>query len=421
MPSRTSEKPLPVSRDQGRDGDLIMVRPLRRQPLAIGEIADGYLIAYRMPATQGGQTVATGMLFVPRRATPKGGFPLIAYCHGTTGWATHWAPSIYVENASHPRYKAHWEYAAPIATLLASGHIVVAPDYEGLGDAALGVPVASNTYFSSRGEGRSVYFAAVAAKRGLGEVASGAWAAIGHSQGGRAVIAAAEQLSQVQSPEPALDFRGGIPIAPATNTVARLNERWAVIETASANYDPDGALFYLGLINSYSILFVRALNAAGYKVDPELMFGERALRFFYERDQTDQWSLIGGMIEDAADHVYCDVAGNQVYNSPTSYPGVRIESINSPVFRDAMEANEIGRGFVPGEYLIVQGTTDLYTPEPWCCKLVNTMLAQGTSVRYSVQVGADHYGVLQSPAAQTVMQQHLRRLFSDHSIDTDGI
>jgi len=413
-PRSDHEGPRPASDDRGRDGDLKMIRPLRRQPAAIAELADGYLMVYRMPRTRGGHTVATGMLFVPRKTPPKNGFPLIVYCHGTTGWAAQWAPSTYVENASHPKYKTHWEYATSIATLLAEGYVVVAPDYEGLGDPELGVPADSNTYFSSRGEGRSVYFAVVAAKRGLGDALSGAWAAVGHSQGGRVVLAAAEHLGEFRGTEPALEFRGGIPIAPSTNAVARMNERWAAVESATASYDPESALFYLALLTSYCILFVKALNAAGHRIDPEYMFGERALRFFRERDRLDHWSLMGEVMQDAALYVYCDVSDNRVYNPPTTYPGVRIDAINSPAFKEPMEANEIGRVYVPGEFLIVQGTTDLYTPEPWCCKLVNTMLSHGTSVRYSIQVGADHYGVLQSPASRGIMQEHLRRLFADH-------
>jgi pimeloyl-ACP methyl ester carboxylesterase len=404
----------PIIQDLGRDGDPVSLRQLRRMPEVIAEIADGYLLVYRMPATRGGQTIATAMLFVPRALSPPKGFPLVAYCHGTTGWAAQWAPSVCVENASHPKYKSHWEHGAPVAAILAAGHVVVAPDYEGLGDTTLGVPEASNTYYCSRGEGRSVYFAVVASKRVLGDSVSGAWAAVGHSQGGKAVIAAAEQLAALPAPEPALDFRGGIPIATSTNTIAKMNERWAVIEAASAAHDPDGSLFYLGVLNAYSILYVWALNCAGYRIDPESMFRDRALRFFKERSHIDHWSLIGEMIEDATLYVYCDVVGNRVFNPPVSYPGVRIEAINSPPFRDAMEENEVGRIRVPGEFLIIQGTADVFTPERWCRELVNTMLTNGTSVRYSVHTGADHYGVLQAPAAQKIMQEHLRRLFSDH-------
>jgi len=403
---------LPRNNDKGRDGDVVLVRPLRRQPPQIAAVADGYLMAYRMPGIRGAQIIATALLFLPRFPKPRRGFPLIVFCHGTTGWAARWAPSLLVENQSHPRYKGHWEYAAPVASLLTSGHVVVAPDYEGLGDTALGVPAACNTYYVSRGEGRSVYFAAVATRRAIGDALSGAWAAVGHSQGGKAVLAAAEQVNELQ-PVEGLNFRGGIPIAPSTNTVAKMNERWAVVEAASEAYDPDGALFYLGLLNAYCILYVRALNCAGYQVVPEEMFRDRTLRFFHERSDLDHWSLIATMIEDATHYVYCDVVDNRVFNPPASYPGVRIEAINSPAFREPMEANEIGRVRVPGEYLIVQGTADLFTPEPWCCKLVNTMLMNGSHVRYSVQVGADHYGVLQSPAAQALMVEHLRGLLSD--------
>jgi hypothetical protein len=117
------------------------------------------------------------------------------------------------------------------------------------------------------------------------------------------------------------------------------------------------------------------------------------------------------MTDDAARYVYCDVEGADVFNRPDEYPGVRIEAINSHAFKEALEQNEVGRIHVPGEFLVVQGTADSWTPESWCRELVNTMLSRGTSVRYSVQSGADHYGVLQSPAARALVQQHLGHLF----------
>ena len=298
-----------------------------------------------------------------------------------------------------------------MADLLQAGHVVVAPDYEGLGDISLGVPTTGHPYYCSLSEGRSVGFAAVATKRALGDKVSSAWAAVGHSQGGKAVLSAAQTLQEVNLEEPSLAFKGAVAIAPSTNSRLKMNERWGCVQAASAAYNPDDGIFYLGALNAYCILYVRALISAGYDIDPELMFGERALRAYAERSDHDHYSLILEMTDDAARYIYCDVEGGNVFNRADEYPGVRIEGINSDAFKDAMEENEVGRAYIPGDFLVVQGTTDLWTPEPWCRELVNTMLSRGTSVRYSVQTGADHYGVLQSPTARALVQQHLSHLF----------
>lgn len=404
----------PAERDRSRVGDVVgTARPLRRTPPAIAAVGDGYLLVYRMPSLDGATRIATAMVFVPRTAAPSDGRKLVAYCHGTIGWAAQWAPSICVEYASHPKYRSHWEYALPIADLLAEGYVVVAPDYEGLGDTTLGVPKTGHLYYNSLSEGRSVNFAALASKRLLGDRLSGVWAAVGHSQGGRVVLSAAENIAELQAHERSLDFRGGVPISPSTNTVAKMNERWQAVLDAQAAGNPDTAVFYLGVLSVYSILYVRSMHSAGYAIDPAMMFGERALRFYYECAHLAFWPLMNDITEDAVRYVYCDVTDpSRVYNEPATYPGVRIDAINSPAFKNMMEANEIGRVRVPGDYLIVQGTTDSYTPESWCRELVNGMLTNGTRVRYSVHTGADHYGVLQRPAARAVTREHLRQIFA---------
>jgi pimeloyl-ACP methyl ester carboxylesterase len=403
----------PSSPDKHRDGDVVgVIRALRRVPDSITRIGQGFLLAYRMPAIRGGQTIATAMLFIPRGSVPRSGFPVVAFCHGTVGWASQWAPSLAVENANRPRMGAHWEYALTIVDLLSAGYVVVAPDYEGLGDPALGVPPTGHPYYCSQSEGRSVGFAVVATKRALGDKVTDTWAAIGHSQGGKVVIAAAETVSEINREAPELDFRGGVPIAPSTNSLAKMNQRWKSIQDASAMYDPEGALFYLGALNAYSILYVRALNTAGYAIDPDHMFGDRALHAYQQRSNIDHYSLILEMTDDAGRYIFGEVVSGDVFNRAEGYPGVRISAMNAPAFRDAMEENEIGRVTVPGKFLLVQGTADLWTPEPWCRELFNTMLANGTNVHYSTQTGADHYGVLQSPAARALAQAHLKELFA---------
>jgi hypothetical protein len=123
------------------------------------------------------------------------------------------------------------------------------------------------------------------------------------------------------------------------------------------------------------------------------------------------WPMMNELTDDAALYVYCDVDdATRIYNAPETYPGIRIDAINSPAFKNRMEENEIGRKRVPGEYVVVQGTTDPYTPEPLCRELVNGLLTNGTRVRYSVHTGADHYGVLQRPAARSIVREHLRQL-----------
>jgi pimeloyl-ACP methyl ester carboxylesterase len=406
-----SEPLASVTPDHGRDGDVCgVLTPLRCIPAKVSSVADGALLVYRMPAVRGGHALATGMLFVPRGPAPPGGFPLIVFCHDTEGWSPQLAPSVYLQNASHPKYGGHWKYGSWIADLLSAGNVVVAVDYEGLGDTALGVPDSGHPYFNRLSEGRSATMAAVASRRALGRRLSGQWAAVGHSQGGRAAIAAAELSAGARQLEPALQFKGAVSVGPSTSIMAKLNERWSLATQRSAAWDVDGAIPYVTLINAYGVLYVKALMTSGYNLGPRDILGERARKVFESRMHLDIWSLLMEFSDDVMAYTYA--GGDEDLNSPVTYPGFMMDVANSSVFSAAMNDNEIGRSPAPGDILILQGTNDPFTPLGWTVQLVNTMLTLGTRVRLSVHEGADHFGVLQLASAKTVMHRFIRDLFA---------
>jgi predicted esterase len=408
-----SEPLAPVTPDEGRDGDVSgALKPLRRMPSRISTIADGWLLAYRMPAVRGGTTIATSMLFVPRGAPRPRGLPLIVFCHDTEGWAPQLAPSVYLQGASHPKYGGHWKYGSWIAELLAAGYALVAIDYEGLGDTNLGVSNSGHPYFNRLSEGRSATMAAVASRRALGARLSGAWAAVGHSQGGRAAIAAAELSAHAQHLEAALDFKGAVAASPSTSIMGKLNERWARATERSAAWDVDGAIPYVTLINAYGVLYVKALITSGYPLDPIGILGDRAFRFFENRMHLDIWSLVTEVSDDVMSYTYA--SGYRDLNSPVTYPGFKMDVANSSPFAAAMNENEIGCTCAPGDILVLQGTNDPFTPLNWAVKLVNMMLTAGTRVRLSLHEGADHFGVLELEGAQDVMRRFLEELFAPH-------
>ncbi|MGY2293081.1 lipase family protein [Pseudomonas sp. SDO528_S397] len=72
--------------------------------------------------------VVSGALFVPKGAPPPGGWPLMAWAHGTVGSADRCAPSFAGRSPRDVRYLNHW---------LAQGYAIVATDYQGLGTPGL--------------------------------------------------------------------------------------------------------------------------------------------------------------------------------------------------------------------------------------------------------------------------------------------
>ena len=142
-----------------------------------------FRISYASIDARGQPTVVTGLAYRPDRLPPRGGFPLIAFAHGTTGIADACAPS------KTP------SAVALIQDLVKAGNAVVATDYVGLGGPGV------HPYLHGPSEASAVLDSIPAARqlRRLRAAESGAivW---GFSQGGHAALfasQAADDLARV--------------------------------------------------------------------------------------------------------------------------------------------------------------------------------------------------------------------------------
>jgi pimeloyl-ACP methyl ester carboxylesterase len=70
----------------------------------------------------------SGALFLPKGTPPVGGWPLMAWAHGTVGSADRCAPSLNERSPRDTRYLNYW---------LDQGYAIVATDYQGLGTPGL--------------------------------------------------------------------------------------------------------------------------------------------------------------------------------------------------------------------------------------------------------------------------------------------
>jgi pimeloyl-ACP methyl ester carboxylesterase len=139
-----------------------------------------------------------------RARAPRGGWPVVAWDHGTNGVGPACAPSR-VTNLGDPLPQRY--YARFVAVLTASGHVVVAPDYEGLG-----LPGEISPYAELGSEGRSTIDAVKAAHDVVG--LRRGWVVVGHSQGGQGALGTA-QLAGSRAPK--LPLLGTVPMAPASH------------------------------------------------------------------------------------------------------------------------------------------------------------------------------------------------------------
>lgn len=189
----------PPSRLDGKPGDLIRESDIDPAEFTAG--AAGSRILYQSTNNAGEEVAVSGVVLRPDGDPPAGGWPIIAWAHGTTGVADECAPS---------RDAAMFGYATYVGDLVRSGFVVVASDYEGLGTPG------PHPYLDKGTEGRNVIDSVAAARALLREQkipTASDWVVVGHSQGGQAAMATAE-LSAEGNGSPPLAV---VAIAPASN------------------------------------------------------------------------------------------------------------------------------------------------------------------------------------------------------------
>ncbi len=168
-------------------------------------------ILYRSEDAQGRAVATSAVVLIPPGAPPKGGWPIIAWAHGTSGVARQCAPSLmkdvyYGEEGLFPMVRA--------------GYAVVATDYHGLGTEG------PHEYVNKLAQAHDVIFSIPAAQAAVKALGRG-WVVDGHSQGGTAAWAVAEMERTRHDPgylgavavAPASDLRDVLP-APAPSTAA---------------------------------------------------------------------------------------------------------------------------------------------------------------------------------------------------------
>jgi hypothetical protein len=197
----------------GPPGALIRATPIAA-PTVIPD-SRAWAVLYHSRDFDGRDVAVSGLVVAPPGAAPAGGRPVVVWGHGSVGLADRCAPS---------RGGVKDAFGGPVASLLQQGVVFAATDYQGLGTPgparfAIGVSA-----------GRAVLDAARAA-RGLDTGAGGRVVLHGHSEGGHAVLWAAElaptyaselQVVGVAASAPGAELAAGVRVeaaaGPATLT-----------------------------------------------------------------------------------------------------------------------------------------------------------------------------------------------------------
>ncbi|MGW0039356.1 lipase family protein [Gordonia sp. NPDC003376] len=169
-------------------GSVFANRPIPGNGLLAGA-RSGNQFTYWSTGADGQPHLTTGSVYLPSAAAPRGGYPVVAWAHGSRGLADDCAPSVHPTDADVDALRS-W---------LSRGYAVVSTDYSGLGTP--GTP----QYYDIPTTAKNIVDAVRASKDVSAEL-SRSWVAVGEGQGASAAIVLARSATADQGP--ALDFRG---------------------------------------------------------------------------------------------------------------------------------------------------------------------------------------------------------------------
>lgn len=290
-----------------------------------------------------GPMLSTGVLYLPEGAPPQGGWPIVAYAHGTSGIADECAFTL------QPR---DYYLTSVYPDLLRAGYAVVISDYVGLGTPGV------HPYLDGPAQARSI-IDGVRAARAVAPSLGTRWAVFGQSQGGHAALFTAH-LAPGDAPE--LDLRG----AAATGAPSNLDVVFPLAGPWLPRLPLQKTTTYFGMLLAGLRASAPELDIDGYLTP----VGRDVLRIVEadcaaEADAQVSGIGIGAMLSRPLDDPALLAAVRAMLKVPTS-------------------------GYSVPLYL-GQGLTDLEVPAPLTLELIAELRCAGTDLRVDWYPG-DHLG-----------------------------
>jgi alpha-beta hydrolase superfamily lysophospholipase len=298
----------------------------------------GIRLLYHSRSSRGENVAASGVVLVPAGSPPDGGWPTVVNAHGTSGSSSRSSAPSLMRDLYHGDQMAHF---------LSQGYAVVAPDYAGLGTTGphefLNKTAAANDVINS-------LHAARTAVPGL----SSNWVLWGHSQGGGAALAVAEQLHH----RPDKGYLGAVVTSPGA----------LLVKTVTHIATQPGLGGFLALV------------AAGAKIGEPGLQLERVLtpEAIRRLDQVRDNEL--GVVMAA----YADLTGDDLVK-----PGY----LSDPLFSQYLRVNSTGEQPVAGPVLLLQGEADVAIPTAVTGEVAVSLRRAGATVDYRTypDLGHDTY------------------------------
>jgi hypothetical protein len=323
-------------------GVLIAARDAPPQAREVAA-ARAWQVLYHSRDVAGRDIVVSGLVLLPHGHRPRGGWPVVAWAHGTTGLADRCAPSIASELGKDKNA------VREVRGLLAHGLAVVASDYPGLGTPGV------HSYLIGEADANAVIDSVPAAHAVLGTELSKAWVTVGHSEGGQTSLFVA-QTARRRAPR--FDFLGTVALAPASTLDA-------LIPLVDATHDP--------VEQAYLVYALEGLSTVDPRVDVEHIVSPRVRSILADTTQ----GCIDDIINDFTRQHITDLLG--VDAATKSRLSSELGRYDNPDHAAAV-----------GPVLIAQGSIDTDVPQGATDQLVSRLCALGDHVQYKVYQGLDH-------------------------------
>lgn len=347
-------------------------RLVRAEPFTHGipQTARAWRILYTTTRADGTPALASAIVLLGKRA-PPGPHPVLAWAHGTSGYAKSCAPSLFpqpfgsgIRQELSQVVRHHW--------------VLVATDYTGMGTAG------PQPYLVGRSEGRAV-LDSVRATRQLHQIAASNKTVVwGHSQGGGAALWTG-QIQRTYAPDVPLD--GVAAIAPTSDMPA----------IASRMNSIRGGMVFMS--------YVATAYAAAY---PDVRIKDYAS------------SGAQGVIRATSDR--CLSAANLLVQDASAKgvapPLLSRSPLTGPLGQRLRENTPTGTGTSP--LLIAQGGSDSLILPSVQRAYVKGLCAHGQRLDYREYPGRNHSGVAKgnSPFLPQLITWTEQRLAGDAAPDT---
>lgn len=324
-PSLASSKP----------GDLLRQEAGNGYTVPSGATAVRFL--YHSLSADGTDVATSGVVLIPAGRAPEGGWPVIAWAHGTSGVARQCAPSL----------QKDMEYGEEgLMPMVRAGFAVVATDYHGLGTQG------PHEYVNKTAQGRDVIYSIPAARAAVPALGN-RWVVIGHSQGGLASWSVAEMQATLHD----ANYLGAISVAGAADLKSILAGMGKPGSTAS---------YYLG----YMAYAMRVRTPA---FQPSDMLTGESLKRYTDVTTKGCWN-------------YAYAAFIKAPVGPVLKPGWDQTAAAMRFFKD----NELGRTPVSGPLLVIGGEADETVPIAPLRAMAKQACSSGSALTFRSYPGLDH-------------------------------